>query len=415
MEAMLARRPSLPGACLLLAAFASAPACLLDVSPYADTGGAGLQGGGGGGGEGGATTTAGAGASSSTNDSGAGGPGGSIGGNGGTGGAGASGGGGNGGTGAAGGGGAGGGDPIGDKCPGAPTSIDVYQTVTLSGDTGLAAADYGSGVCGGGEAPDLVYEVSVKGKGQHSMALTAGPEYAGFIHVRKVCGDPNSEVKCHDQNVRLEVEPGDVLYVFVDGHAPQVSGTFDLQLYLDGCGNGLIELAEECDDGNKVLGDGCNGECKVTCTSEGSGTTDFKVYLDPETLHCYMLSYAPNKNWANAQADCVAWHGNLAALSTQAELNKVLPLLSDIGEDVWIGGNDMAVDGQFVWTNGEPWIYVNGQLPWNDPIGPAEPNGGTNENCVEIYKSGRLNDESCNNSQNWLCERPPPGALPPVP
>lgn len=413
---MLARRPLLVAASAVLFTSAAAPGCLLDASPYATGGSAASQTGSGGGGEGGARTTTGAGASTSTDGSGGGasGPGGS--GSGGAGAAGAAGGaggsGGAGGTGGAGGaGGAGGGPVVGDKCPGEATTIDVYQSVTLSGDTAQATDDYGSGTCGGGDAPDLVYEVTVTGKGLLTLELDADPPYQGFLHLRSVCNDPNEQIDCSEQPLELQVLPGDVIYVFVDGKITQPSGTFDLQLYLEGCGNGIIELAEECDDGNKILGDGCDSECLVTCTSQGSGTTDSDLYLDPETLHCYLLSFDPNKSWGEAQADCVAWGGHLAGLSTTGEIADVLPLLSGTFEDVWIGGSDTAADGQFKWVNGEPWSYVNGQAPWNHS---SEPNGGTNENCLEIYKAGGLNDESCSTSQNYLCERPPPGMAPPA-
>ena len=29
------------------------------------------------------------------------------------------------------------------------------------------------------------------------------------------------------------------------------------------CGDGLIRLEEECDDGNGISGDGCSSQCKV--------------------------------------------------------------------------------------------------------------------------------------------------------
>lgn len=410
---MLARRPLLAAASAALFTSAAAPGCLLDASPYASAGGTGLQAGSGGGGEGGAPTTTGAGASTSSDGSGGGASGPGGGGSGGTGAAGGAGGaGGTGGAGGAGGtGGAGGGPTVGDKCPGEAVSLGVYGVVTLSNDTALFADDYGSGVCGGGDAPDIVYEVKVTGKGLLTLDLAADPPYEGFLHLRKVCDDPNQQIDCSDEPMQLQVEAQDVIYVFVDGKIAQPSGTFDLQISLDGCGNGIIELAEECDDGNKILGDGCDSECLVTCTSQGSGTTDSDVFLDPETLRCYLLSYSPNKTWGEAQSDCVAWGGHLAGLSTTGEITDVLPLLSGTFEDVWIGGNDTQVDGQFTWVNGEPWSYVNGQPPWNHS---SEPNGATNENCLEIYKEGGLNDAGCSTSQNYLCERPPPGMSPPA-
>lgn len=42
-----------------------------------------------------------------------------------------------------------------------------------------------------------------------------------------------------------------------------------------GCGNGVLDAQESCDDGNKVAGDGCSDSCKVeafyTCNSVGAG------------------------------------------------------------------------------------------------------------------------------------------------
>src|SRR5438105_2321918 len=31
------------------------------------------------------------------------------------------------------------------------------------------------------------------------------------------------------------------------------------------CGNGTLEMGEECDDGNFVTGDGCDNDCTFTC------------------------------------------------------------------------------------------------------------------------------------------------------
>ncbi len=56
-----------------------------------------------------------------------------------------------------------------------------------------------------------------------------------------------------------------------------------------GCGNGLIDLREECDDGNSVDGDGCESDCTLTCASakdcddgnacNGEETCDINTHL----------------------------------------------------------------------------------------------------------------------------------------
>jgi cysteine-rich repeat protein len=35
------------------------------------------------------------------------------------------------------------------------------------------------------------------------------------------------------------------------------------------CGNGVLDEGEQCDDGNRVNGDGCSAECEVECGGEG--------------------------------------------------------------------------------------------------------------------------------------------------
>ncbi len=50
--------------------------------------------------------------------------------------------------------------------------------------------------------------------------------------------------------------------------------TFDLQCLGDlGCGNGVLETGEACDDGNNISGDGCSSECRkegACCLGDGS-------------------------------------------------------------------------------------------------------------------------------------------------
>ena len=35
------------------------------------------------------------------------------------------------------------------------------------------------------------------------------------------------------------------------------------------CGNGILDEGEQCDDGNRINGDGCSAECEIECGGEG--------------------------------------------------------------------------------------------------------------------------------------------------
>jgi len=64
----------------------------------------------------------------------------------------------------------------------------------------------------------------------------------------------------------------------------------------------------------------------------------------------------------------------------------------------WIGYNDIAREGAFGWV-GEPQPYVN--------FAPREPNGGSRQNCVEMYSSGGWNDHYCTSSRQFVCQKFP--------
>jgi cysteine-rich repeat protein len=173
------------------------------------------------------------------------------------------------------------------------------------------------------------------------------------------------------------------------------------------CGNGTLEAGEECDDGNTSAEDGCDDACIVECeVPEGMKGFPFK---HETTHHCYLHIHDniagdnQARPWYDALYLCRAHGFDLAALTTPDEYDLVHDLVSP-GNDVWIGANDLAEEGTFVWSNGE----TDEPEPWKDG---GEPNNGdpmNPENCVEVWPDG-LNDQKCQEPRAYVCERHPPG------
>ena len=112
--------------------------------------------------------------------------------------------------------------------------------------------------------------------------------------------------------------------------------------------------------------------------------------------------------WHEAQENCVAWGGHLVSVETAAAITEVDGLTNFICGDVgyWIGYNDLAEEGAWVWNDG---TAPTSNLNW----AAGEPNNwefcpsGGGEDVAEAYSSGQWND-LCYNATNpcYVCEKP---------
>ena len=162
---------------------------------------------------------------------------------------------------------------------------------------------------------------------------------------------------------------------------------------LTGCGDHIVTPPEECDDGATESGDGCSSDCKVEC--EGP-----HLYRSTDN-HCFSYSTA-SLFWTPAESDCVVFGGHLAAITSGAEQEFVTNIIKAEGEQAWIGLNDIAVEGDYQWTNGDKYLFQN----W----GVGEPNdaGQHAKNCVVVLTdtgSFHWNDYGCNAQHKFICER----------
>ncbi len=100
----------------------------------------------------------------------------------------------------------------------------------------------------------------------------------------------------------------------------------------------------------------------------------------------------PN-NWTNSQAEAIGLGGNLVTVNSAAENDFVFTtfgpvVLGLVGTPIgnhnislWIGMNDLAVEGQWEWVSGEPVTYTN----WWPGEGVAKT---TDEEVGGIYLGG---------------------------
>jgi cysteine-rich repeat protein len=187
---------------------------------------------------------------------------------------------------------------------------------------------------------------------------------------------------------------------------------------LSACGDEVVDEGEECDDGNEVAGDGCDA-CTLDCGCPGcmagapctgcSADLTLVGYKDAASKQCYLFNPTA-VSWDAARASCMTWGGDLAALSTAAEMSTITGSgiittfqTGDVNARCWNGGNDGGNEGVYQWSNGEPWQGAPAGPSWN----AGDPNGGIAQNCFAFGPDGTLHDRVCTDAVPFLCERSP--------
>ena len=118
---------------------------------------------------------------------------------------------------------------------------------------------------------------------------------------------------------------------------------------------------------------------------------------------CYRL-FSSEKNWNDAEANCVTKSGHLVSITSNIENSFVYKLAKESGKDVWIGLK--IVKNSFVWSDGTTCLYRQ----W-DKNQPSRSTSG----CTKVTKgNGLWNDKDCSDKRFYVCESPTLTTHPPA-
>ena len=268
-----------------------------------------------------------------------------------------------------------------DACPGLPIAL-APPGITIAGNLAGDHDDLHPS-CGMNQL-DIVYEITPTVSGTLVATLTGA--YEKSVSLRSSCADSAAaELACTSGAGVLAVSrwvyAGVKYQVVVDAK----EALFSLQLDLSKCGDGAAQGLEECDNAADLTCIGC-----FKCAGPGE-------VFDPSTRHCYRLFQNDGVDWKSARAKCLSWGGDLVGVGSAAESD----FLETKFDNVWSGATDAVTECDFHWVNGEPW-----EPRWR----PNEPNdSGGNEDCGVFFNSGDMDDRSCDEHHDALCERAPGG------
>ena len=135
----------------------------------------------------------------------------------------------------------------------------------------------------------------------------------------------------------------------------------------------------------------------------------FLLGQEPRTNGRFVY-HSEGKTWDEARATCLREGGDLASIHSAAEnaeayaaIDKEAHAARQDGTDwpgTWIGLNDRASEGTWVWSDESPTDFRNFQA--------NEPNQGSNENCAFFYAgfSNLWADVNCDQKIGFLCRLP---------
>jgi hypothetical protein len=155
--------------------------------------------------------------------------------------------------------------------------------------------------------------------------------------------------------------------------------------------------------------------CVAACLLGAVDVVQCAPVFNPVNHHWYaIVSSGADGSWINAEINANALGGNLVTINDAAE---EAWLRAIFGTDIryWIGFNDAAAEGAWVWSSGEPVTYTN----WDDfePNNMAPPPWGEDYAVLNWnFATGGWNDWGSNRpdyySVNGIAETiPAPGAI----
>lgn len=132
--------------------------------------------------------------------------------------------------------------------------------------------------------------------------------------------------------------------------------------------------------------------------------------VNPANGHIYRL--LPPTSWAAAEAEAVSLGGHLATIRSASEQQWVWSTFGSASDILWIGINDVATEGTFAWTSGEPVTYTDWGPNAPDNMWAGGENWGSMWRKASIGYDGQWNDLGPNSPEGTqhyaIAEMPAP-------
>ncbi|MCH2111234.1 MAG: hypothetical protein MK213_00115 [Planctomycetes bacterium] len=276
--------------------------------------------------------------------------------------------------------------------------IALFLSASLSGQTTFLSEDFSSGVVPPSGWGEVNNGASLGWEPNNSMAWH--DDYYGANDNHLYSSDMNLTGAA---SVFLHVDQNVVFSSWRDHHYIDITtngGSTFTTVYEDFAGDGASSFIVDLSTYGGVSGVAVSFHYTGDYASEWSidrvlvndsntppPPTILHTAVNPSNGHTYHL--LDSSTWTDAEASAVLLGGHLATVRSQTENDWIWQTFSYFGgvdRDLWIGLNDVAVEGTFVWSSGDPSTFRYWAA--NQPD-----NNGGNENYVHI---GELSTDQWN-------------------
>ena len=252
--------------------------------------------------------------------------------------------------------------------------------------------------------------------GDPAVATWACSQPAGTVADATDCDDGDAAINSAASEVCNGVD--DDCDTLVDDADPTLDSSMSATWYadtdLDGYGDatsavaacdapaGYVAFADDCDDSDVDVNPGAAETCDGVdedCDGAPDDGAACPCTTDSYGGHAYQFCTS-SLDWDDARAACVASGYDLMTLDDAAEnvwaYDRAMGAAST---SWWLGFNDLASEGSWVWADGSAVAYTNWAASQPD-------NGGGTEHCGHYGYGGSYlwNDDQCYNTKYYVCE-----------
>ncbi|KAM9393770.1 C-type mannose receptor 2 [Pholidichthys leucotaenia] len=128
---------------------------------------------------------------------------------------------------------------------------------------------------------------------------------------------------------------------------------------------------------------------------------------DPLTDSCYQFNFQATLSWSEARFSCQQQGADLLSITKLHEQTYINGLLNGYSAALWIGLNDLDINGGWQWADSSPLKYLN----WE----PEQPSHTKEDNCAVIRteSSNRWQNRDCSIALPYVCKKRPNATLDP--